>query len=150
MSAGYKIIDEIDPVSDEAWALHPDLTFWATMFLPTLWLGIVGAMNSFLLGHPRRKHHAALCAAAVIVVKAIVFVAGTYFPEVTWKYWSLPVSAIRLWLAYYLTEEQTWAAQMFQHAGGKVASLRTTIAVVNVLSRLIPPWLTRRMLRPVR
>lgn len=144
---GYKIIDEIEPVTDRSWALHPKLTFFGSMMLPTLWLAIIGAANSFALGHPRRKHHAAVAASAVMAVWSIIFVAGAYMPEPTWKYFSLGISVVRLWLAYYLTEEQQWAAEMFAHAGGKVLSLWTTLGILRVIALLVATRVSERIHR---
>lgn len=150
---GYRILDEIDPVTESSWALHPQLAFYGSMLLATHWLAAIGAMNSFLLGHPRRRFHVALGVAALLGIYAIAFVAETYFPRVTWKYWNLLVVAIHLWLGYYLSEEQQWAAEMFEHNGGKIASLWTTLAILNALSRILlesrgrGPLISRWLLR---
>lgn len=150
MKSGYHIIDEIEPVTDQSYALHPKVAFWGSMLLPMIWQLAVSALNSFLLGHPRRKHHAALCVAAMMVTWSVVFVALAYMPVVTWKYCALIITAVRLWIAYYLSEEQSWAAEMFEQAGGKVASLRATIAILRLLAFLVIRRVNGLFVRPVR
>jgi hypothetical protein len=135
--SGYKILDEIEPVRKDAWALHPQMPFWGSMFLPTHWLAILGAANSWMLGHPRRKHHLAVGVAALLAMYAIGFVADQWMPEVSHKYVITLLAGIHLWLGYYLTEEQEWAAEMFEQAGGKVLGLAHTIGVLRVLGALL-------------
>jgi hypothetical protein len=137
-SARYRILDEIEPVKEHAWALHPQLPFWGSMLLITEWLAVVGVANSWLLGHPRRHLHTALGGAAIMGKWAIIFVVVSWFPEATWKYASLLLSAIRLWLGYYLNEEQEWASEMFEHSGGRIVSFRSTFALLCVMARYLP------------
>ena len=133
----YKILDEIEPVKQDAWALHPQLAFWASMAVETPWLAILGCANSYLLGHPRRKHHVAVSAAAVMAIYAIFFLCDHYVPERGVPYVFTAAIAIHLWLGYYLTEEQEWAAEMFEEAGGKIVGLFRTILLTKVLGRIL-------------
>jgi hypothetical protein len=133
----YKILDEIEPVKQDAWALHPQLAFWGSMVLATHWLALLGCVNSFLLGHPRRKHHVAISVAALMGVWSIFFLCDHYAPRGAIKYLVTGAIAIHLWLGYYLTEEQEWAAEMFVEAGGKLVGLFRTIFLVRVLGRIL-------------
>ena len=135
--SGYKILDEIEPVTEASWALHPTVCFYASMLLSTPYLVAIGVANSYLLGHPRRQHHAAVGVAAVLGVYAVEFVATGFFPKVAWKYFFLAASAIHLWLGYYLSDEHEWAAEMFEHAGGKVLGWWTTLMLLQALGRIL-------------
>lgn len=136
-TAGYRILDEIEPVSQAAWAMHPELGFYGSMLLDTPYLALICAVNSYLLGHPRRKHHVAVGVAAVMTVYAIQFVGVTFFPKLAWKYFYLAAAGFHMWLGYYFNEEHTWATEMFEHAGGQVLSFWSTIAVLNALGRML-------------
>lgn len=148
--SGYKLIDEIEPVGDNSWAMHPTVAFYASMAVDTPYLAVIGVANSFLLGHPRRKHHLAVAVAAVLGVYAVEFVTVTFFPKVAWKYVFLLAVAMHLWLGYYLTEEQQWAAEMFEFAGGKVLSWWTTVMFVQAIGRMLVVRWMRMFLRVVR
>ena len=59
----YRIFDELDPLPDETWALHPSAPVVAMIVLPAP-LGVaVSILNSYRLRHPRRARHASLGAA---------------------------------------------------------------------------------------
>ena len=146
-TSGYRILDEIEPVTDRSWALHPQLAFYGSMMIDTPYLAAIGVANSFLLGHPRRKHHLAVGVAAVMGVYAIDFVAFTFFGPVLRKYVWLFSVGIHLWLGYYLTEEHEWASEMFEHAGGKVVSFWSTLMLLQALSRILVLRLQQRAAR---
>lgn len=133
----YRILDEIEPVKQDAWALHPQLPFWGSMVLATHWLAVLACANSFMLGHPRRRRHVAVSAAALMGIYAILFLCDTCLPVWSWDYVITVAIAIHLWLGYYLTEEQEWAAEMFEEAGGQIVGLFRTILFVRMLGRLL-------------
>ncbi|MBI4862423.1 MAG: hypothetical protein HY815_19515 [Candidatus Riflebacteria bacterium] len=135
----YRLIDEIEPVKGNAVALSPSAPLIAAMVLPVIWLAAVSVGNSWLLGHPRRVWHLKLAVAAVVSVKAIVYLAVTFLPEVSWPYIALSIVAIRLSLGYYLTDEQEWAAELYEMEGGKVVGLGYTFVLIKTLARLVTP-----------
>jgi hypothetical protein len=134
----YRIIDEIEPVGQRSFAFHPDLPFYGAMMLSPLWLALFAAANSWLLGHPRRRHHVAVGAAAVTAAWAICFIRMTWMPLWTWKYSVLAVHAVSFTLGYYMSEEQEWAAEMFEQGGGRVVGRGLTIAALNILGKILP------------
>lgn len=148
--SGYKLIDEIDPVADNAWALHPTVAFYAGMVMDTPYLAAIGVLNSWLLGHPRKKYHAAVAVAAVLGVYAVEFITLTFFPKIAWKYVFLIAISMHLWLGYYLTEEQQWAAEMFEFAGGRVLSWWSTVMFVQAIGRMLWVRFNRLFLRVIR
>jgi hypothetical protein len=135
--ATYRIIDEIEPVKPNSWALPPAVSLLAAMFLPTWTVGVAGAGNSWLLGHPRRRQHALVCAAGVALVYAIIHFVLPWFPRPTWKYVGLSIAAIELTLAYYLASEQGWAVDYFEQSGGRIVSVGRTFTIIFVLSHVL-------------
>ena len=137
----YRIIDEIEPVRERAWALSPQTPLLAAMLVgsPAL-AAMLGCANSFLLGHPRRRQHLPVAMATVGGCWAVVGLCLFVLPESSWKYVLLARTALKFYLGYYLADEQEWPAAVFEEAGGKVLGLRESLLFVYLVGRYFGRW----------
>lgn len=134
---GYRIIDEIEPVSGRSFALDPRTPLIAIAILPSVWACLMTALNSQLLGHPKRRQHWILSAQLAASVQLLVWVIKATLPRTVWPYCGLLIIGVRLGYVYYMAEEQEWAADMFKEAGGKLASFPATLAAILLLSHIV-------------
>jgi hypothetical protein len=138
----YRIIDDVEPLSERTWAASPHLPLIAAVLCAPFWFAALSAANSRLLGHHRWRRHVLLGAAYVALHWSVAALASTHVPRAGWAYVGLLLTGARFALAYYLGEEQVDVSEMFEQAGGRTLGVGTTIVAVLILGEAV------RRLRP--
>jgi len=134
----YRLFDEVDPVADESWALHPSAPVVAMIMLPALVGVAVCLANSYLLRHPRRNRHAVIGAATALLLILVGLAFDAWLTPSAQRYASVFEDACRLYYAYNVASDQIVIAERFEEAGGKILGRTYTHLLIEFLSQVIP------------